>query len=73
MLKKDKQMQIENQRQEKRINEMAKQIKQKSVEVQGEIQESNTGFFKKKFPDDDIDEIKKVLKWGCIQTINQSK
>ena len=39
MLKKDKQMQIENQRQEKRINEMAKQIKQKSVEVQGEIQE----------------------------------
>ena len=72
MLKKDKQMQIENQRQEKRINEMAKQIKQKSVEVQGEIQEELIqDFLRNKFPDDDIDEIKKGVKGGdCIQTIN---
>lgn len=72
MLKKDKQMQIENQRQEKRINEMAKQIKQTSVEVQGEIQEELIqDFLRKKFPDDDVEEIKKGFKGGdCIQTIN---
>ena len=39
---------------------MAKQIKQKSVEVQGEIQEER--FLRNKFPDDDIDEIKKGVK-----------
>lgn len=70
--KKEKQRQIENQRQEKRINEMAKQIQQKSVEVQGEVQEELIqDFLRKKFPDDDIDEIKKGAKGGdCIQTIN---
>lgn len=70
--KKEKQRQIENQRQEKRINEMAKQIQQKSVEVQGEIQEELIqDFLRKKFPEDDIDEIKKGAKGGdCIQTIN---
>ena len=51
---------------------MAKQIKQKSVEVQGEIQEELIeDFLRSKFPDDDIEEIKKGEKGGdCIQTIN---
>ena len=63
IIKLKKQREIENQRQEKRINEMAKQIKQKSVEVQGEIQEELIeDFLRSKFPDDDIEEIKKVKK-----------
>ena len=72
IIKLKKQREIENQRQEKRINEMAKQIKQKSVEVQGEIQEELIeDFLRSKFPDDDIEEIKKGEKGGdCIQTIN---
>ncbi len=72
ILKKEKQRQIENQRQEKRINEMAKQIKQKSVEIQGEVQEELIeDFLRNRFPEDTVEEIKKGSKGGdCIQTIN---
>ena len=70
--KKDKEREIENKRQEKRIDEMAKQIKQKSVEVQGEVQEELIqDFLRERFPEDDIEEIKKGARGAdCVQTIN---
>ena len=51
---------------------MAKQIKQKSVEIQGEVQEELIeDFLRNRFPEDTVEEIKKGSKGGdCIQTIN---
>ena len=56
----------------KKITEMEKMAKQKSVEVQGEVQEELIqDFLRDKFPDDDVEEIKKGAKGGdCILTIN---
>ena len=71
-LKKDKEAEIKERRYLKRIEEMKKMSKQGSVEVQGEIQEELIeDFLRDKFPDDDVEEIKKGAKGGdCILTIN---
>ena len=71
-LKKEKEAEIKERRYLKRIEEMKKMSKQGSVEVQGEIQEELIeDFLRDKFPDDDVEEIKKGAKGGdCILTIN---
>lgn len=72
LLAKDKESEIFKKRQQKRIEEMEKQLKQKSTEVQGEVQEELLqDFLKNKFPQDRIIEIKKGAKGGdCILSIN---
>ena len=72
LLAKDKETEIFKKRQQKRIEEMEKQIKQKSTEVQGEVQEELLqDFLKNKFPKDNVVEIKKGAKGGdCILSIN---
>ena len=72
LLAKDKEAEIFKKRQQKRIEEMEKQLKQKSTEVQGEVQEELLqDFLKNKFPQDRIIEIKKGAKGGdCILSIN---
>ena len=72
LLAKDKEAEIFKKRQQKRIEEMEKQLKQKSTEVQGEVQEELLqDFLKNKFPKDRIIEIKKGAKGGdCILSIN---
>ena len=60
LIAKDKETEIFKKRQQKRIEEMEKQLKQKSTEVQGEVQEELLqDFLKNKFPQDRIIEIKK--------------
>ena len=72
LLAKDKETEIFKKRQQKRIEEMEKQLKQRSTEVQGEVQEELLqDFLKNKFPQDRIIEIKKGAKGGdCILSIN---
>ena len=70
--RKDKEMEILKNRQQKKVSEMEKQLKQKSVEVQGEIQEELLeDFLKRKFPEDHVEPISKGEKGGdCILNIN---
>ena len=79
LLEKDKQLlsqaketEIFRRRQQKRLDEMEKQLKQKSVEVQGEVQEELIqDFLRNKFPEDNVSEIKKGAKGAdCILSIN---
>jgi len=79
LLEKDKQLlsqaketEIFKKRAQKRLDEVEKQLKQKSVEVQGEVQEELLqDFLRNKFPQDDVIEIKKGAKGGdCILSIN---
>ena len=72
MVKKDKEIEIQNKRQQAKIDDMAKQLKQKSVEVQGEVQEELIeDYLRSKFPEDTVDEVKKGAKGAdCILTIN---
>ncbi len=82
LLEKDKQIlsqakeqEIFKKRQQTRIEEMEKQLKQKSVEIQGEVQEELLqDFLKDKFPEDNVTEIKKGTKGGdCILSINNKE
>ena len=70
--RKDKEMEILKNRQQKKVSEMEKQLKQKSVEVQGEIQEELLeDFLKRKFPEDHVEPISKGEKGGdCTLSIN---
>ena len=70
--KKDKEIEIQNKRQQAKIDDMAKQLKQKSVEVQGEVQEELIeDYLRNKFPNDTIEEVKKGAKGAdCILSIN---
>ena len=65
-------MMIQNKRLSQRVAEMEKQLSQKSMEIQGEVQEELLqDFLKRKFMGDKIEEIKKGAKGGdCILTIN---
>lgn len=69
-LKKEKQ--IQDERNLKKIAELESNLKQKSVELQGEIQEERLqDILEDLFPEDDIEDISKGKKGGdCIQTIN---
>ena len=78
LLAKDKESEINNKRllkrleqQERLIKEKEKLLKQKSTEVQGEVQEELLeDFLKRKFPDDKVTPIEKGKKGGdCILTI----
>ena len=70
--RKDKEMEILKKRQQKKVGEMEKQLKQKSVEVQGEIQEELLeDFLRRKFPQDRVEAVNKGVKGGdCILSIN---
>ena len=70
--RKDKEMEILKKRQQKKVGEMEKQLKQKSVEVQGEIQEELLeDFLRRKFPQDHVVAVNKGVKGGdCILSIN---
>ena len=72
LLAKDKESEIFKKRAQKRLDEVEKQLKQKSVEVQGEVQEELLqDFLRNKFPNDKVTEIKKGAKGGdCILSIN---
>ena len=69
--KKDKETEISNRRQLQRISEMEKQLKQKSMELQGESQEELIeDYLFRKFPSDKVSPVKKGVKGGdCILTI----
>ena len=69
-LKKEKQ--IQDERNLKKIAELESNLKQKSVELQGEIQEERLqDILEDLFPEDDFEDISKGKKGGdCIQTIN---
>ena len=70
--KKDKEIEIQNKRQQAKIDEMTKQLKQKSVEIQGEVQEELIeDYLRSKFPNDTVEEVKKGAKGAdCILSIN---
>jgi len=70
--KKDKEHEITNRRLSVHIEEINSLKKNGKVELQGEIQEERLqDFLRKKFPDDDLEEIKKGAKGGdCILSIN---
>ncbi len=70
--RKDKELEILKKRQQKKVEEMEKQLKQKSVEVQGEIQEELLeDFLRRKFPQDHVVAVNKGVKGGdCILSIN---
>ena len=70
--KKDKEIEIQNKRQQAKIDEMTKQLKQKSVEIQGEVQEELIeDYLRSKFPHDTVEEVKKGAKGAdCILSIN---
>ena len=72
MAKKDKEREIEKRRTQVKIDEMSKQLKQKSMEVQGEVQEELIeDYLRSKFPSDTVEEVKKGAKGAdCILTIN---
>ena len=72
MAKKDKEREIEKRRTQIKIDEMSKQLKQKSMEVQGEVQEELIeDYLRSKFPSDTVEEVKKGAKGAdCILTIN---
>ena len=67
-----KREEITNDRLKKRTEEMTSLMKNKNVELQGEVQEENLqDFLQKKFPEDHLEPIKKGEKGGdCILTIN---
>ena len=69
-LKKEKQ--IQDERNLKKIAELESNLKQKSVELQGEIQEERLqDILEDLFPEDDFEDISKGKKGGdCIETIN---
>ena len=70
--KSKKSQEITQKRLEERTQEITKIMEARKVELQGEIQEERLqDFLRKKFPEDDIEEIKKGAKGGdCILTIN---
>ena len=70
--RKDKELEILKKSQQKKVEEMEKQLKQKSVEVQGEIQEELLeDFLRRKFPQDHVEAVNKGVKGGdCILSIN---
>ena len=70
--RKDKELEILKKSQQKKVEEMEKQLKQKSVEVQGEIQEELLeDFLRRKFPQDHVVAVNKGVKGGdCILSIN---
>lgn len=70
--KSKKSQEITQKRLEERTQEMTKIMEARKVELQGEIQEERLqDFLRKKFPEDDIEEIKKGAKGGdCILIIN---
>ena len=72
MAKKDKEREIEKRRTQVKIDEMSKQLKQKSMEVQGEVQEELIeDYLRSKFPSDTVEEVKKGARGAdCILTIN---
>ena len=72
IIKKDKEIEIQNKRQQAKIDEMTKQLKQKSVEIQGEVQEELIeDYLRSKFPFDTVEEVKKGAKGAdCILSIN---
>jgi len=72
MDKKEKEREIEKRRTQVKIDEMSKQLKQKSMEVQGEVQEELIeDYLRNKFPTDTVEEVKKGAKGAdCILTIN---
>ena len=67
-----KESQIKDDRIKRRTEEVNSLMQSKKSELKGEVQEENLQeFLKSKFPDDNIDEIKKGAKGGdCILTIN---
>ena len=67
-----KREEITNKRSMKRIAELTSLNKNKKVELDGEVQEENLqDFLQKKFPEDNLEEVKKGAKGGdCILTIN---
>ena len=74
MAKKEKEREIEKRRTQVKIDEMSKQLKQKSMEVQGEVQEELIeDYLRSKFPNDTVEEVKKGAKGAdCILTINNN-
>lgn len=70
--KSKKSQEIIQKRLEERTQEITKIMEARKIELQGEIQEERLqDFLRKKFPEDDIEEIKKGAKGGdCILTIN---
>ena len=72
LISEKKEKEINKKRWEKKLDEVTKQMKQQSVEVQGEIQEELIeDFLRSKFPDDSVKEIKKGAKGAdCILSIN---
>ena len=70
--KKDKEKEIGERRAQAKIDEISKQLKQKSMEVQGEVQEELIeDYLRSKFPADTVEEVKKGAKGAdCILTIN---
>ena len=72
ILQMKKREEITNDRLKKRTEEMTSLMKNKNVELQGEVQEENLqDFLQRKFPEDHLEPIKKGEKGGdCILTIN---
>ena len=70
--KERKEDEIFKKRQKIKIEELTRQLKQKSVEVQGEVQEELIeDYLRDKFPNDTVEEVKKGAKGAdCILTIN---
>ena len=70
--KSKKSQEIIQKRLEERTQEITKIMEERKVELQGEIQEERLqDFLRKKFPEDDIEEIKKGARGGdCILIIN---
>lgn len=70
--KSKKSQEITQKRLEERTQEITKIMEARKVELQGEIQEERLqDFLRKKFPEDDVEEIKKGARGGdCILTIN---
>ena len=70
--KERKEDEIFKKRQKIKIEELTRQLKQKSVEVQGEVQEELIEeYLRDKFPNDTVEEVKKGAKGAdCILTIN---
>ena len=70
--RKDKAWEIQEKRYEKRVDEMKKQMNQRSVELQGEVQEELIqDFLRNSFPEDTVEEVKKGARGAdCIFSIN---
>ena len=70
--KNKKSQEILHKRIEERTQQVNEMMKERSVELQGEVQEERLqDFLRSNFPDDEVEEIKKGAKGGdCILTIN---